>query len=255
MDRKQETALITGASRGIGLEFTKILASMGYNLVIVSRSKNKLEEIKSDFENIFNVNITPLPMDIAETGASIKLFRECQKRHLEIDILINNAGIGMTTKDEYGKPEKLITMLNLNITSLTLLSRLFGKQMMERKHGYILNMASMAGQAVAPQYITYGATKNYVLYFSESLHYEMKPHGVSVTAVSPGMVDTGFFDNADMNVPQSKREKMMKPKEVAELSLQAMFDKKKHLITGWDNKLRMIKKKLMPSGTYFRYKS
>ncbi len=194
-------------------------------------------------------------MDLSITDSPINLYRECQKRSLEIDILINNAGIGMTTNDEYQKPEKLATMLSLNITALTLLSRLFGKHMIERKHGFILNLASMAGQAVAPKYITYGATKNYVLYLSESLYHEMKHHGVSVTAVSPGMTDTDFFDYAEMKVPESKRKEMMKPHQVAEISINAMFNKKKHIIPGWDNKVRIIKKKLIPSGTYFKYKS
>ena len=183
-----KTALITGASNGIGKEFAKIFAKQGYNLVLVARSVDKLEQISIEFENRYDIKVTNLPIDLSQPNIATKLYSEINNRKISVDILINNAGIGDYGKFVDAELSKTIKMINLNITTLTEVALLFVKAMQSKNSGKILNIASTASFQPVPNFSVYAATKSYVLNFTEALHYELKNTGISVSVLCPGPV-------------------------------------------------------------------
>ena len=201
-----KTALVTGASDGIGLEFCKILAGRGYNIILVARRKNKLNEIaKSLSEQHKNIVCTVLSNDLSKPQAAQKLFQSTIENGLKVDLLINNAGLlqnGFFTELDLATQEKMITV---NILALTSLTHLFANDMANRGGGHILNVASLAAWLPIPNQNVYAATKAYVLSFSQALHNEMRAagNGVSVTALCPGYTATKMMNNPDQGAKLS----------------------------------------------------
>ena len=201
-----KTALVTGASDGIGLEFCKILAGRGYNIILVARRKDKLNEVaKSLSEQHKNIVCTVLSNDLSKPQAAQKLFQSTIKNELKVDLLINNAGLlqnGFFTELDLSTQEKMITV---NILALTSLTHLFANDMANRGGGHILNVASLAAWLPIPNQNVYAATKAYVLSFSQALHNEMRAagNGVSVTALCPGYTATKMMNNPDQGAKLS----------------------------------------------------
>jgi len=193
---ENKTALITGASGGIGYELAKIFARDGYNLVLVARSADELHKIASQLTSEHGVSIKVIAKDLSDPVSPQKIFDEVQKDGIAIDILINNAGFGTygTFCDTNLKDE--LEMVQVNMASPTHLTKLFLPGMIARGHGRIMNVASMAAFQPGPLLAVYCASKSYVLSFSEALAEELRGTGVTVTALCPGPVKTGFAKRA-----------------------------------------------------------
>ncbi len=190
----RKTALITGASSGIGLELAKIHASKGGDLILIARSKEKLQTLKTELESTYSCSVYILVKDLSILNSAQEVFNEVQSRHLKVDYLINNAGFGDFGQFKDTSWEKEQQMINLNITALTQLTKLFLPQMISRSSGKIMNLASTAAFLPGPYMAVYFATKAYVLSFSEAIKNELIGTGVSVTALCPGPTKSGFQD-------------------------------------------------------------
>lgn len=198
MEKNRKTVLVTGASSGMGKEFALIFAEKGYDLILTARSTEKLEASAAEIRAKYGSEVSVIPADLTEKGASAKLYENVGERGLSVDVLINNAGFG-----DYGyftvcDPEKLTSMIDLNCRALTEAAHYFGRDMMTRGNGKILNIASIAAFQPGPYMAVYFATKAYVLSLSVALNEEMKSHGVSVTALCPCPVRTGFEEAANL---------------------------------------------------------
>lgn len=193
------TALITGASGGIGYEFAKIAASKGYNLVLVARSKEKLEKLRDELKEKYPIKIWIFEHDLSNPDTLPELVEEIDNLSLEIIILINNAGFG-----DYGKyletsRGKELQMINLNVYALTYLTKIFYRRMVHAGNGKILNVASIASFFPGPYMAVYYATKAYVLSLTEALSAEARGTGVTITALCPGPTNSNFLNNASVS--------------------------------------------------------
>ncbi len=238
------TTLITGASSGIGEAFARQLAARGHNLLLVARSEDKLINLCNELGRIKNTRAQYVAMDLSEPDAPARLFEEKQKRELEIDFLINNAGFGsmgdFTTLDL----ERALNMIDLNIRALVDLTNRFLAPMRERKGGSIINVASTAGFQPVPFMATYAATKAFVLSFSEALREENRPYGIKVMALCPGVTDTNFFAAAHMQKPP--RRIAQTPDDVVNTALRGLKRGKAHVISGWTNFFMIESERLVP---------
>jgi short-subunit dehydrogenase len=187
-----KTALITGASSGIGKELARIHASKGGNLVLVARRENELESLRSELEEKFKVKVDVLQQDLSVEGAAQTVYEFCKDKNIKVDYLMNNAGFGGHGNFADRPLEKDIEMIHLNIRSLVQLSHLFIQDMKKRNSGKILNTASTAGFLPGPLQATYFSTKAFVVSFTKAISHELKPLGISVTALCPGPVKTEF---------------------------------------------------------------
>jgi len=192
----QQTALITGASGGIGYELAKLFARDHYNLVLVARSGDKLIQLADYLQRQFSIVVKTVALDLVATPSPQFLFDQLQREGIAIDILVNNAGYGSFGKFAGMPLEDALGQINLNITALTALTRLFLSPMVERHSGKIMNVASTAGFQPGPLMAVYYATKAYVISFSEALVNELKKSGVTVTCFCPGATETGFATRA-----------------------------------------------------------
>jgi hypothetical protein len=189
------TVLITGASGGIGYELAKLFARDHHNLVLVARSADKLAQVASELQS-HGVTVNTLALDLAQPPAPKFLFDQLQQEGIAIDILINNAGFGVYGEFATMPEEEILGQLNLNITALTELTRLFLPPMVQRRSGRIMNVASTAGFQPGPLLAVYYATKAYVISFSEAIANELQKTGVTVTCFCPGATHTGFAKRA-----------------------------------------------------------
>jgi len=230
-----KTALITGASGGIGLEFARIHASKGDNLVLVARSRDKLAEVKAELETDFKVEVYNIVRDLSVKNAPAEVFDEVRSKNIVVEYLINNAGFGdfgLFAGSDWNKQGK---MISLNITALAHLTRLFLPGMIERGEGKILNVASLASFLPGPTMSVYFASKAFVLSFSEAINNEVKAKGVSVTTLCPGSTESNFHAVA-MNDPDLVEDrKMQSAKVVAEIGYKAMMKGKPVVIPGFKN--------------------
>jgi short-subunit dehydrogenase len=222
-----KTALITGASLGIGLEMAKYAASLGHNLVLVARNQQNLQALAAQIQQQYKVAIKIIAADLSEMAQVQQVYNTCKAENIIVDMLINNAGFGdfgLFAESDWIKTNQ---MIQLNITSLTLMCRLFIPDMKARKTGYILNVASTAAFQPGPTMAVYYATKSYVLHFSEAIYNELQGSGVSVTCLCPGATESGFQAAAAMeNSALVKGKKLPTSKEVAVFGLDAMLAKK-----------------------------
>lgn len=192
------TALITGASGGIGYELAKLHAREGHQLVLVARNQQRLNEIKSEWESFYKIQVHTLALDLSEPKSAETLFNWTEGQGIQIDYLINNAGFGDFGLFHESNWEKSERMIQLNITSLTHLCKLYLPKMVSRKNGRILNVASTAAFQPGPTMAVYYATKAFVLSFSEAIGNEVSESGVRVTAFCPGATASGFQTAAAM---------------------------------------------------------
>ena len=233
-----KTALITGASGGLGKEFARIHASKGDNLVLIARSKDKLEALKFELEKQYSISVVILVKDLSDQYAPKAVYEAVKNQNIRVDYLINNAGFGDFGLFAETNWEKQLEMINLNITCLTYLTRLFLPDMIQNKYGKILNIASTAAFQPGPTMSVYFATKAFVLSFSEAIANELKGTGVTVTALCPGATDTGFkaassLDNSNL----FKGTQIATSKEVAEFGYTKMMEGKTVAIHGVVNNL------------------
>ena len=241
------TALITGASGGIGYEFAKLLAKDCGTLVLVARSENKLHEVKKELEAVAPVNVHVISRDLSIVGAAAQVYEELGQAHITVDILVNNAGFGghgaFVDRDWQSDSD----MIAVNITALTHLTKLFAKGMVARKSGKIVNVASTAAFLPGPFMAVYYASKAYVLSFSEALASELQGTGVTVTALCPGPTATGFALTA--GAERSRLFTLMRPASSADVALygyEAMMQGKVVAVHGMLNKLTTLSLRTAP---------
>ncbi len=232
------TTLITGASSGIGFEFAKICAQNKQNLVLVARSEGKLKELAEDLKKQFSISVHVIAKDLSNYHTALEIFNHCQQQNIQVDYLINNAGFGdfgFFCESDWAKQEQ---MINLNMMTLTYLTRVFLPGMVERKSGKILNVASTAAFQPGPMMSVYYATKAYVLSFSEAISNELEGTGVTVTCLCPGATESDFQNKAAMQESKLvKGKKLPSSKEVAEYGFQSMMTGKVVAIHGMMNYL------------------
>jgi short-subunit dehydrogenase len=244
----QEIALITGASTGIGFEIAKLFAIENINLLIVSRDKQKLLKIKDEFENQYKIDVYTLATDLSSDSGVQNILDVVKSNSLIVNYLVNNAGFG-----DYGafierSIEKYREMVHLNILSLTELSYYYGKEMVKRGKGRILNVASMAGLQPDPNFAVYGATKSYVISLTEAIHKEFENSGVTVTVLSPGATTSNFMERADMGNAKLYASGVMSSVDVAREGYNGMMKGKLHVIPGFKNKILGFFSGIMPPG-------
>ena len=233
-----KTALITGASSGIGCELAKIHAAKGGNLVLVARNISKLDELKLELETQFKVSVYTIGKDLSVVNAAFEVYKETKQQGIQVDYLINNAGFGdfgMFSETEWEKEHQ---MINLNITALTQFTKLYLQDMLKRKGGKIMNVASTAAFVPGPTMAVYCATKPYVLSFSEAVDNEVREFGVTITALCPGATQSGFIAAASAEESALfKGKKLPSSKEVAVFGYDAMIKGKAVVIHGLPNKI------------------
>lgn len=242
-------ALITGASAGIGAKFAEKLAAQGWSLLLIARRKDKLETVKQQVIAKYDVPCEILVADLSEVDANQKIFQFCEENNITIQMLINNAGYGVTGDFDDKDWKTHQDMLQVMLMSVTELSHLFYPKMKQLKSGNIINVASLAGFVPpTPSHTLYGAVKSYMIKFSHSLHLEAKDHHVHVTAVCPGFTYTEFHDvnGTRNNVNQMSKKLWMSSDEVVDLALQAVHQNQAVLITGWRNRLIANLTKILP---------
>ena len=230
-------ALITGASSGIGRDMARVLSEKGYELVLVARNLEKLNELKKELKT----NVEVVCIDISK----IDNCRNLYEQHKEIDILINNAGFGDCGYFTKTSLEKDISMINTNIVAYHILTKLYLKEMKKKNKGIILNVASIAGFMPGPLMATYYATKNYVVRLSEAIREELKREKskVKISILCPGPVDTNFNKVADVEFAL----KGLSSEYVAKYAIEKMFKGKFYIVPGWKIKLAKIGCKIAPT--------
>lgn len=228
---KGKWALITGASAGIGEEFARELASRQVNLILVARRKERLASMVKTLSEQYSIKVEMISMDLADIHAPKKLFDEVQKLNQPIHILINNAGVGVYGKLDKTPIEKNQSMLLLNVVSLSLITQLFLPMLLKNKDGMIINVASTAAFQPLPYMSNYGASKAFVLSFTEALWAEYHKEGLRVIAMCPGPTDTEFFSAMGSKVPNMG--KLISVKEIVKDTLEAAEQNRKtYIITG-----------------------
>lgn len=236
------TALITGASGGLGAEFARQLAAVGCNLVLVARSESSMQELATKLKQAHSVRVMIIAMDLARPEAAGELHARIHREGPGVDVLINNAGFGLYGPFNDDDPVRLRNMLQLNMVTLTELTRLFLDQMKERGEGRIIQIGSVASYQPGPLYAAYAATKAYVLSLGEALNRELRGTGISCTVVCPGVTATGFLDNAGQQGRKSLYQKlfMMDSPEVVRAGLKASLRNRPSVVTGVLNKLQVF---------------
>lgn len=238
------TALITGASSGIGAEFARYHAQKGGDLVIVARRTEPLEALKAELETAYKVSVTVIAMDVGSTEQAQKLYDEIHAQGLQIDILINNAGFGGHGAFLDRDLSKDQAMIDLNVSALVTLSHLFGTDMKARGSGKMLQVSSTASFIPGPYQAVYFATKAFVTSFSQALDEEMRAHGITSTALCPGYVHTEFAAVADLEGTGLTKQKGATPASVAQCGYDAMM--KGRLIAINEARLSLVMNWLIP---------
>ena len=227
-----KTALVTGASSGMGADFARQLAAQGCKMILVARRAEKLQALRIELFERHSVEAVTVAMDLSEADAPRKLYDQLKAQGLAVDVLINNAGYAQYGEFVRVDWERCRAMLELDVVSLTHLTRLFAADMAERKSGFVLLVASTGAFQPTPLYAAYAAAKSYVLYFGEALHYELRPNGVNLTVLCPGVTRTEFFDVAGQEMTPFQRLTAMNSADVARIGLRALFRKRSCVVAG-----------------------
>ena len=234
----KETALVTGASSGIGEDLARLIAAGGRNVVLLARSVDKLQALAHQLSTAHGIESTVLAADLADGGAASEIARTLSARGIAIDMLVNNAGFGTAGSFASEDPRVQQDMLQVNVVALTALTRTFLPGMLERKRGRILNVASTAAFQPGPFMTVYYASKAYVLSFSEALAEETAGTGVTVTCLCPGPTDTGFQSRAQIEKSRLfNLSRPMKSSDVARAGYEAMLAGRRLVIAGAMNKI------------------
>lgn len=233
----KKTALITGASSGIGLELARVFAKNNISLVLTARSEDKLLQIKRELENDYGITVAIVPLDLSDYHNALKIYELLKKENIAVEYLVNNAGFGDYGFFHESDWPKQAEMINLNVTALTYLTHLFLKDMVARKSGRIMNVSSTAAFQPGPLMSVYYATKAFVQHFSEAIANELADKGVTVTALCPGPTESNFANAADMDSSPLFKRKLPTSLDVAEYGFKAMMSGKTVAIHGVGNKI------------------
>jgi short-subunit dehydrogenase len=233
------TALVTGASSGIGYELAKCFAEAGHDLILVSRSQSDLRAVADDLAEAYGVTATPIAKDLSRRGAADELFEEVQGLGLEVDYLVNDAGLGVYGKFAGTELADEINIIELNVIAAVALTKLFLQPMIARGRGRILQVASMVSKNPAPYAAVYSATKAFIYNFSEAVAQELDGTGVTMTALRPGATATAFFHKAHAEDMRLVREGKLGPADaVAREGFEALMRGDTEVVAGLANKIQ-----------------
>lgn len=247
------TALITGASAGLGASFAQELAKRQTDLVLVARSQDKLQQLAQDLQATYGIQVEVIPQDLTEPDAASKVFERINQKNITIDLLINNAGFGDYGVFSQSSRQKQLKMIQLNILALVDLTHHFLPQMQQRGSGSIINVSSISGFQPLPYLSIYSSTKAFIISFSEAIWAENQHTGVKILAACPGPTETNFFAaaNFDQYAPESlKQQKTDSPEVVVQEILKALDADDCTVVTGrWQNHLLVNLPRLLPRKT------
>ena len=245
-----KSILITGGGGGIGLELARLLASREHSLILVGRDAVRLQTAANELRTAHGTEVHVHSIDLSEPGAAHRLFEHTEKHGFQIDTLINNAGFGIVDAHIEIEPAQIYRMLQLNVVAVAELCRLYGESMKQRRAGRILNVASTAAFQPTPYFAAYGASKAFVLNFSEALAKELEDYSVTVSCLAPGPTDTAFFNDVD---PQRidgghffRKEGRTDPRKVAQAGVELMVRGGLTHVVGAANRFMIFGNRLAP---------
>jgi short-subunit dehydrogenase len=244
----KQTALVTGASSGIGLELARVFAENSYNLVLTARREEKLQELAGELRG-HDISVEVIPADLSRREAPTEILQQLQERGISVDVLVNNAGFATYGLFDETELQDELNLITVNISALTHLTKLLLPGMIERKNGYVFNVASTAAFQPGPFMAVYYASKAYVLSFSEALANELEGTGVSVTALCPGLTQSGFQERAQMQKSNLARGPMMDARTVALAGYEAMIKGQTIAIPGRSARLFARMVRFLPRAT------
>jgi short-subunit dehydrogenase len=240
MEQNKKLALVTGGTSGIGYELVRLLAKDNYNLIIVARHVPDLQHVAKEIKNEFHVDVDIISKDLFKTENAFELYDEVKAKNIPIDILINDAGHGQYGEFVNTDIRKELDIINLNISSLVILTKLFLKDMVSRGSGKIMNLSSIASKTPGPWQSVYHGTKAFVQSFTEAIRSEVKDSGVTITALLPGATATDFFNKAGMNESKIVQEgKLDNAADVAQDGYKALMDGDDMVVSGFKNKVQV----------------
>lgn len=227
-------ALVTGASSGIGAEFANKLAARGMHLVLAARREPEMRQLADDLHTRHGTKCEVIPVDLSDPASPQQLFDAITAKEIEVELLINNAGFGMVGTVDTLSVERVTQLVQVNVSALSALTYLFLPQMLERGHGGVCNVSSVAGFQPVAYMAAYAASKAFVLHFSEALWAEVKDRGVTVMALCPGTTRTDFFDHA--GVPNwLKKHSSQDAEQVVKAGLKGLDKNRQYYVSGWKN--------------------
>ena len=242
-----QTALITGASSGIGSALAHEFARHKYNIAAVAEDASSLNATARELRALYPIDVIEIHENLINENAPQRVYDKLKGQAIQIDVLVNNAGVGQKEKFHESNIEKDIYIVRLNVEAMMRLTKLFLRDMVNRGDGKVLNLSSVAGFQPGPLLAVYHASKAFVVSFSEAIMDELKDTGVNVTVLCPGPTDTNFFDRADMeNARILKEGIIMEPGEVARIGFDALMENERIVIPGLSNKLLTFSRRFMP---------
>jgi short-subunit dehydrogenase len=247
--QSNQTALVTGASDGIGLELAKLFADHGFNLVIIADNPIKLQQAAKQITNVRNVHIDMIEADLSHRDAPKHVYAAVQKLGLNISILVNNAGVGVYGEFASSDLVDELAMIELNISAVVQLTKFFVNDMIRNQGGKILITSSVAGLSGSPLLTVYGATKAFDFNFAMGLREELKDKNISVTALLPSETDTNFFRRANMENSKIVQGELADPAEVAKAGFDALMAGDAHVAYPFKAKAMHVASHLMPETT------
>lgn len=252
MSEGSNAALVTGGSRGIGYELAALLAADGHDLVLVARSEADLRAAADEFEERHGIDAAVVPADLTDPGAAREVYETVQEAGIVVDTLVNNAGYGVYGEFVETDLDAELEVIGLHVVTVTVLTKLFVRDMVDRGDGRVLNNASIAGWAPLPTSAVYSAAKHYERALSEALAEEVADDGVTVTALCPGETDTGFMDRGNFGTTAHDEDDLMDPETVARAGYEGLNDGDRIVIPGLKSKLSVFLGRVLPRTAYVR---
>lgn len=249
MESGKTYTLITGGSTGIGFELAKVFAKNGHHLIIVARDETELQNASNELQQS-GVDVITISRDLFDPENAFELYDEINAKELTVDILVNNAGQGLYGEFAETDIWRELSIIQLNISSLVILTKTFLQDMLERGGGRILNLSSIASKIPGAWQSVYHGTKAFVQSFSEAVRAEVKNKGITVTVLLPGPTDTDFFNKADMNESKMVQDhKLADPAKVAQDGYDALMKGDDMIVSGFVNKLQTTMANITPDHT------
>ncbi|MEJ8756551.1 SDR family oxidoreductase [Pontibacter sp. H259] len=243
----QKTVLITGASNGFGMEFAKLFAKDGYNLVLVARTGDRLKELGYSLQDEHQLHhVCIVQSDLARPESPQEIYEQLKQKGINVDVLVNNAGVGVHGFFHETELDRELDLLQLNINSVVHLTKLFLKDMVARNEGKILNVASLVSFMPSPLMAVYAASKAFVLSFTEALQNELKDKNITVTALCPGASDTMFFKTANAENSRAANGPLSSPEDVARDGYTALMKGENRIVSGVMNKVQAGASNVLP---------
>jgi uncharacterized protein len=246
--------LITGASSGIGYEMAQQLAALKYNLILTARSEDKLAAMQQELSSKYGITVHYMPKDLGKTEQAAQLFDDIKIANYQVSHLVNNAGFGNYGSFLETSLEKELNMIDLNVSSLVVLTKLFAKDMVARKSGRIMNVSSLVAFLPFPYMSVYSATKSFVLAFSQTIAAELEGTGVVVTTLAPGTTETAFVSPEMRETNLLKFNKPTPVKIVSAEGVKLLLYGKGKKIIGFQNRFNSILARILPDPVMMKIK-